>query len=137
MLEELIGAAVRAQSRNLKRKATGAVVEAAALGLVGFALLFALIAIYLWLSTKVEAWVAALIVATVILVLAIILFLVGRMMMTRNSHNTREQIDEALGEFRPLAQALTGDAGLSRKSSAGIVAAALAAGIVLGRSLHR
>ncbi len=137
MLEELIGAAVRAQSRNLKRKATGAVVEAAALGLVGFALLFALIAIYLWLSTKVEAWVAALIVATVVLVLAIILFLVGRMMMARNSRNRRAQIDEALGEFRPLAQALTGDAGLSRKSSAGIVAAALAAGIVLGRSLHR
>ena len=140
MLKELIGLFVRAQTGTLKRKATGAIVEAAALGLFGFATFFALLGVFLWLSTMVEYWLAALIVAAIVLVIAIILMLIGRLIMQRKTNREKEQLDRALREIAPFAQMLTGDdehPGLSEKSSAGLVAAALAAGVVLGRSLRR
>ena len=78
MLEELIGAVVRTQTGSLRRKATGAAVEVAALGLLGVAALFALVGAFLWLSGRVETWFAALIVASMVLVIALGLMWRGR-----------------------------------------------------------
>jgi hypothetical protein len=137
MLEELIGALLRTQSGSLKRKATGAAVEIAALGLFGLAIVFILIGSFLWLSGKMEMWAAALIVAAIVSVVALALMVIGRTIMRQNSRRDREQLDRVLGEFAPLAYSLMGDNKGAHPSGAGLMAVALATGIALGRFLRR
>ncbi|MEE4117521.1 MAG: phage holin family protein [Paracoccaceae bacterium] len=140
MLEELLGALVRAQVGNLKRRTTGAALEGAALAMGGLAVVFLFVGAYVGLSTVIEAWLAALLLALVALVAALVLMLAGRSLMRRRDRHAH---DEVLGTLQGLGL-LSSDRPRARpdgrggaEAGPGLVAAALAAGVVLGRALRR
>jgi cytochrome c biogenesis protein CcdA len=137
MLEDLISAFVRSQFGDVRRRTTGAVLEAGALGMIGLAVVFLSVGLFLWLATVLEAWQAALIVAAVILLLAAVLMLVGRSLLRRRARQRRNDMAsglEALSALLPQGRA--DRQGKSDKDDPGvaIVGAALAAGLLLGRS---
>ena len=79
-----------------------------------------------------DPWLAALAIAIVVLI--------GRMIMQQKSKRDREQTARALGESNAIVQALTGtnmDGKGTNNPSLELIAAALATGIILGRSLGR
>lgn len=140
MLEDLIGAFVRSQFGNVKRRTTGAVLEVAALGMAGLAAVFLSIGLCLWLSTRMEVWQAALVVAVVAILLSFGLMLIGRTMLHRKARQQHDDIASALGALSALkrrdpktARGETAD----QEPGVAIVGAALAAGVILGRSVKR
>ncbi|MDU8944301.1 phage holin family protein [Rhodophyticola sp. MJ-SS7] len=140
MLSNIIGAVLQAKAAEIKRKATGAVVQMAAFGLFGVSLIFGIVSGFLWLAGKMDPWLAALAIAIVVLIAAIVLMLIGRMIMQQKSKRDREQTARALGESNAIVQALTGtnmDGKGTNNPSLELIAAALATGIILGRSLGR
>jgi hypothetical protein len=140
MLEDLISAFVRSQFGDVKRRTTGAVLEAGALGMIGLATVFLSIGLFLWLSSRVEMWLAALIVATVALGLAVILMLVGRSLLHRKARQRRNDMMSGLEALSALTGSRSGvgrDKDPAEDPGAAIVGAALAAGVLLGRSIKR
>jgi hypothetical protein len=140
MLQELLGAVLRAQIGNLKRRTTGAALEAAGLGLVGLATVFLAIAGYIWLSKQVEAWLAALLVALVALVLALLLMLIGASLMRRKSRRDEAEVMgtlQSLGLLSATRPRETTQRDGDDRPATSLVLAALAAGLVLGRSLKK
>jgi len=140
MLEDLISAFVRSQFGDVKRRTTGAILELAALGMVGLATVFLSIGLYLFLITRLEAWMAALAVAFVALLLSVVLMLVGRMLLQRSARRQRNDIASGLEALSALTRPdRSGAQGKSRDDEPGaaIVGAALAAGVLLGRSFRR
>jgi hypothetical protein len=137
MLEDILRAVVRTQVGNLKRRTTGAALEAAGLGLIGLATVFLAIGAYVWLSTQVEAWLAAVLVALVALVLALLLMLIGSSLMRRKSRRDEAEVMGALqglGLISPKRPRGTARPNADDKPGTSLVLAALAAGLVLGRS---
>jgi hypothetical protein len=140
MLEDILRAVVRAQVGNLKRRTAGAVLEAAGLGLVGLATVFLAVGAYVWLSAHMETWLAAVLVALASLVLALLLMLIGSALMRRKSRRDEAEVMGTLHGFGLLSQkrphGATQRDGDDRPGTS-LVLAALAAGIVLGRSLKK
>lgn len=140
MLEDLINAFLRSQFGDVKRRTTGAILEVAALGMVGLATVFLSIGLCLWLSTRMDVWEAALIVAVAALVCAVALMLIGRAMLHRKARRQHDDIASALGALSSLTRS---DATQARRKTddeepgVAIVGAALAAGVLLGRSVKR
>jgi hypothetical protein len=141
MLEDILGALVRSQVGSLRRRTAGAVLEGVALGLAGLATVFAFLGAHLWLSIRIQPWLSAVLLALVTLVLALVAMLVGGALLRRRSRRDR---DEAIGMLKGLGltpgdrprvspAAPEGEGG----SAPGLVLAALAAGLVLGRSIGR
>jgi high-affinity Fe2+/Pb2+ permease len=140
MLEELLITVVRSQVGNLKRRTTGAVLEGVALGLVGLGVVFIAIGLYALLSRHMAEWQAALILAGVALVIAAAVFLVGRSMLQHNERRQREQIHAVLERLGLLSRPSRADRPENeggRDPGPALVAAALAAGVILGRSMKR
>lgn len=140
MLEDLISAFVRSQFGNVKRRTTGAILEAGALGMTGLATVFLAIAVFLWLEARLEAWQAALIVAGATLFLAVLLMLVGRSLLRRKDRQQNNDMQSALDGLSFLTGVSPKDAnGENRTEEPGmaIVGAALAAGVLLGRAVKR
>jgi hypothetical protein len=87
-----------------------------------------------------EAWQAALIVAVVVLLLAAVLMLTGRSLWRRRARQRRNDMASGLealsalmprGRTDPLGKTAAEEPGMA------IVGAALAAGLLLGRSVKR
>ena len=140
MLEDLISAFVRSQFGNVKRRTTGAILEVAALGMLGLAAVFLSVGLFLWLAARLEAWQAALIVAAAALFIALVLMPVGRSLLQRKD---RQRHDDLLSGLEVLS-VLTGrnpndpdGKKASDEPGVAIVGAALATGVLLGRTLKR
>ena len=140
MIDDLLGAVLSTQKASLKRKASGAFVEIAALGLFGFASVFAMVGGFLWLALRMEAWLAAFVVAGVVLVLAGIGFWIGQALMRSRARRKNDDFERALGGIAPLAAVLDGRDPIgpdTPKQQTTLIVAALATGVVLGRALRR
>jgi hypothetical protein len=140
MLEDLISAFVRSQFGDVRRRTTGAVLEAGALGLTGLSVVFMAIALFLWLATQLEAWQAAVIVAVVLLLLAAALMLAGRSLLRRRTRQRQNDMAsglEALAALMPQGRADPQGKTAAEEPGVAIVGAALAAGLLLGRSVKR
>lgn len=140
MLEDILGSLVRAQFGDLKRRTAGAVLEGLALGFVGLATVFGFIGTHLWLSTRIDPWLSAVLLALVALVLALVAMLAGRSLLRRRRRRETSEIMGTLGRLGLTSR----NTSLPPQTSAtgaepgpGLVLAALAAGFVLGRSLRR
>lgn len=134
MVEDLIGLILRSQAPTLRRKATGAVLEGAALGMAGLAAGFLLLGLFLWLASHMAPWLAAMIVALAATVAAVVLMLIGRAFMRRRDRAARAP----LAEFERIAGAMaSGEHRPKEGDGPAMVAAALAAGIAFGRSMGR
>ena len=91
---------------------------------------FVFFAIYLWLSTRMEPWLAALSVAGIIALLSVVLWLTGRAMI-RRQRRKKILLDE---EIQTLIRQLSADSGLGgRKPALSLVAAAALLGLLIGR----
>jgi hypothetical protein len=140
MIEDLIGALVRSRFGDVKRRTTGAILELAALGMTGLATGFLFIALYLWLSVRLDAWLAALITGGSALLTALVLMFIGRTLMRRKERRQRDQAVsglEALGLLAKPQSDGTAAKTAEQEPGAAMVGAALAAGILLGRTFRR
>ena len=131
MLRQLFSLVLKREVADLKRRSSGSVLLVAGMPLVTLASLVALAGLYLWLSTRMTAWEAALVVAGLLLFAGLVLILAGRSMIQRQ----RARNDEV----EALTQALLGKSGAATGSSTpvGTVAGAAVIGLNIGRSLHR
>jgi len=140
MFETLVHSFLQAQVGNVRRKAKGAILEAAAFGMVGLSVVLLFIGMFLWLSVRIEPWIAAILLAALALLTGVILMLVGRSLLRRKETDPHEQAMSALKSLGLISQ--DGQTG-SEKVEAGqepapvMVASALAAGLILGRSINR
>lgn len=136
MIEDLVGALVRSQVGALKRRTGGALLEVSALGMVGLAVAFLFAAAFLWLSTQMEPWLAALVLCVFALVVALALFAAGRAVIRRTEERRRQ---EALSGLEALELLLRPgkDGERAQEAAPALVGAALTAGLLLGRSLKR
>lgn len=140
MLDELLGALVRSQVGDLKRRTGGVILEGAALGMLGLATVFLSIAFYVFLSERMEAWLAALILAAVAGLVAVVLALIGRSLLQRRQRLERAEVLAGLRGFGLLSSNTgrgAGDGKDGQEPGPALVAAALAAGVILGRSLRK
>jgi hypothetical protein len=136
MLEDIIGAVVRAQVGDLRKRTMGAVLEAAALGMIGLATVLAFVAAHIWLSSRIEAWLSAMILAGIALVVALILMLWGRSLIHRKARRRETDMHSLLDGLGVLSRSGKTPQDGSEPGPA-IIGAALAAGLMLGRSFRR
>lgn len=140
MFEALVHSFIQAQVGNVRRKAKGAILEAAAFGMVGLSVVLLFIGMFLWLSVRIQPWMAATLLAALAFLAGIILMLVGRSLLRRKETDPHEQAMSALksmGLFSPDGQTDFGKAEAKQEPGPVMVASALAAGLILGRSINR
>jgi len=129
MLEHIVRRLVSNGMADLKRRASGAGLIVFGLLLLVLAATFVFFAIYLWLSTRMEPWLAALTVAGIIALLSLVLWLAGRAMI-RRQRRKKILLDE---EIQTLIRQLSADSGLGgRKPALSLVAAAALLGLLIG-----
>ena len=130
MLEHIVRRLVSNGMADLKRRVSGAGLIVFGLLLLVLAATFVFFAIYLWLSTRMEPWLAALSVAGIIALLSVVLWLTGRAMI-RRQRRKKILLDE---EIQTLIRQLSADSGLGgRKPALSLVAAAALLGLLIGR----
>ena len=131
MLRQLVSLVLKREVADLRRRSGGGVLLLAGALLLMLSSLVALAGLYLWLSTRMTPWQAALIVAAVLLVSGLVLIFAGRSMI-RRQRTRNEEIDA-------LMQALLGSSGAkpAQNASLGIVSAAAVVGLIIGRSLGK
>ena len=130
MLEHIVRRLVSNGMADLKRRVSGAGLIVFGLLLLVLAATFVFFAIYLWLSTRMEPWLAALSVAGIIALLSVVLWLTGRAMI-RRQRRKKILLDE---EIQTLIRQLSADNGLGgRKPALSLVAAAALLGLLIGR----
>lgn len=136
MIEDLVGTLVRSQVGDLRKRKAGTLLEIAALGAVGLAVALVFFGLFLWLSLRMEPWLAAFVLCLLALTLALGLWVAGRATI-RRAEEQRQQ--EALSGLEALELLLRpGKEGADRpETGPALVGAALAAGLVLGRSMKR
>jgi len=137
MIQEVLKAVLAQRAASLKRRTAGAVLEVMAFGLFGLATLFLFAGLYLRLVQDLEAWLAALLVALIVALVAGLLMLAGYVMMRSRARRRQgdlarelDRLGAASGRPPPAGQA-------GEETGQTLVAAALAAGIALGRSMRR
>ncbi len=132
MLAQLVKSALQGEVDSMKDRAAAAFISAFGALILILALGFAKLALFLGLSQLMPAWQAALVVAGGLLLIAIIVFLVARSI--RNRRQTQRA--RLAADF----QALVKDAGGTTPKgdmTLGTIAAALVAGLVIGRSINK
>ncbi len=130
MLEHIVRRLVSNGMADLKRRVSGAGLIVFGLLLLVLAATFVFFAIYLWLSTRMEPWLAALSVAGIIALLSLVLWLAGRAMI-RRQRRKKILLDE---EIQTLIRQLSADGALGgRKPALSLVAAAALLGLLIGR----
>jgi hypothetical protein len=140
MLETLVKTFLRAQLGDVRRKTKGALLEIAAFGMVGLSVVFLFSGLFLWLSTRMEPWLAAIVLAGLALLAAMMLIIAGHSLLKRQETGPYEQAMSALKASGLLSQ--DGPAGSKendgkQEPGPAMVASALAAGVILGRSVNR
>jgi len=128
MLRQLFTTLLKSEMTELRRRSAGGVLLLCAIALLGLAVLFALLALYLWLSMQMLAWQAALVVFCVLILSAAVFWISGRSIMRRRKKR-RDELDQSI-------HALLGTHGENGDSNAplGIIAAAALVGLIIGRT---
>lgn len=130
MLEQIVRRLVSNGMADVKRRVSGAGFMIFGLLLLVLAATFVFFAAYLWLSTRMEPWLAALSVAGIIVLLSLVLWLIGRSMI-RRQRAKKILLDD---EIQTLIRQLSADGGLGGKKPAlSLVAAAALLGLLIGR----
>ncbi|MEO9574235.1 MAG: phage holin family protein [Roseobacter sp.] len=140
MIKNLVHIFLQAQAGSVRRKAKGAILEAAALGMIGLSVTLFFLGSFLWLSVQMEPWMAAVFLGILALLAGIILMLVGRSVFRRKEADPHEQamsVVKGLGLLSEDGQTSLGKAETEQESGPIMVASALAAGLILGRSINR
>ncbi len=142
MIGQLVEAVVQQRAASLRRRTAGAVLEVVAFGLFGLATLFLVAGLYLRLAQELEAWLAAMLVAAVVALVAGLVMVLGHGLLRGRARRrdgasardggAREPDGPAAAEGRPAAAGHDAE-----ETGETLVAAALAAGIALGRSMRR
>ena len=131
MLRQIVSMLLKNEVAELKRRSAGGVMILLSVTLLGLAMVFGMLALFLWLSTHMLAWQAAIVVFVAILIAAVMLGLIGRSMIRRHKRRRNEldaYIRAALG---PHAKNVTTDA------SVGVIATAAVVGLIIGRRLSK
>lgn len=131
MLRQIVSMLLKNEVAELKRRSAGGVMILLCVTLLGLAMVFGMLAFFLWLSTHMLAWQAAMVVFGVILIAAIMLGLVGRSMIRRHKRRRDEldaYIQAALG---PHPKDVTTDAPV------GVIVTAAVVGLIIGRRLSK
>ena len=131
MFRQIVSMLLKNEVAELKRRSAGGVMILLSVTLLGLAMVFGMLALFLWLSTHMLAWQAAMVVFGVILIAAIMLGLIGRSMIRRHKRRRDEldaYIQAALG---PHAKNGTTDAPV------GVIATAAVVGLIIGRGLSK
>ena len=137
MLEDLIKNFLHSQLGDVRRRTKGAILEVVALGLFGFAIALLFLGMFLWLSVRMEPWLAATLLSSLAFLVAVVLMLVGRTLLQRKEPDAHHQALSALQSLGLLSHSGSKD---SEKTAdtldapIAMVASALAAGLILGRS---
>lgn len=131
MFRQIVGTLLKNELAELKRRSAGGLLLLLSVVLVALATAFGMLALFLWLSTHMLAWQAALAVFGVILIAALLLGLIGRSMIRRHKRR-RDDLDA-------LVQAALGSHAKSDKTDAplGVIATAAVAGLIIGRGLSK
>jgi len=152
MIEQIVSAVVRSQVGNLKKRTAGAVLEGVGLGLIGLAVVFLFLGLYLLLAQEMARWLAALLVAAFAAAAAAVVMTVGAQLLSREKKRQGGGLEELVKQVAALAAKRSAPreqpavkAGSAPGAGEGkgtdspflLVASALAAGIVLGRSTKR
>lgn len=134
MLQRLVSHLVSNELAVFRRRISGLALLALTLFMLSLAAGFAFLALYLWLSTVMEAWYAALVVAGFIVFLSLVLWLVGRSLL--RLHQTRRRIitDEVHSFMGAVSSGTGRDNG---KRALALMAAAGITGLIIGRLLNR
>jgi len=140
MLEDLFKNFLHSQFGDVRRRTRGALLEVGAFGLFGLSVVLLFLGMFLWLSVRMEPWLAATVLAALALLAALVLMFVGRTLLRRKEPDPHYQALSALQSLGLLSQ--SGPKG-SKKAADNqdpeirMVASALAAGLILGRSGKR
>lgn len=140
MLEDLLKTFLHSQLGDVRRRTRGALLEVVAFGLFGLAIVLLFLGMFLWLSVRMEPWLAAIMLAALGLLAALALVFVGRTLLRRKETDPHHQALSALQSLGLLSQ--SGPKGSEKAADKqepeiAMVASALAAGLILGRSSKR
>lgn len=132
MLMRILGAVARRELRGIRRRITALAFGLAGALVAGLALVFAFLALFLWLATRFEPWQAALIVVAVLFLIACVVWFAGRMVVRRaaRSDNAAEAHIQAVLDEIGLGSTRT-------EAPFATVGSALAIGYSIGRKLPR
>ena len=140
MLEDLLKTFLHSQLGDVRRRTRGALLEVVAFGLLGFAIALLILGMFLWLSVRMEPWLAAILLAALALLAALVLVYVGRTLLRRKEPDPHHQALSALKSLGLLSQSSpkgSEKAADKQEPEIAMVASALAAGLILGRSTKR
>ena len=140
MLEDLIRGFLSLQFDNVRHRGKGVALKIAALCMVGVACVFLFIGLFIWLADRIEAWRAAILLAGLALIVAAVLTALSYWLLNRKEPDPTEQALQALETLGLLKQTGSSRAGSAKSeddTGLAMVAAALATGLILGRSTRR
>lgn len=140
MMENLIKAFLETQAMSIRRKAKGVALEVAAFCMVGLSLLLLFVGLFLWPSSWMEPWVSAIVLAIVALCIGLSLMLFARSFRKTKGPDAHDQAMlalKALGMISKDGQPASSEAEAKPETGPVMVASALAAGLILGHSMHR
>ena len=81
MLQRLVSNLVSNEVTTFKRRVSGMALLVFTMAMLSLAAAFAFLALFLWLSTIIPAWYAALVVTMVIALFSVIVWLIGRSLL--------------------------------------------------------
>lgn len=137
MLEDLFKTFLHSQLGDVRRRTRGAILEVVAFGLFGLAIALLFLGMFLWLSVWMEPWQAATLLASLACLVAVVLMLVGRTLLRRKEPDAHHQALSALQSLGLLSKSSSKDSKKyadQQDPAIAMVASALAAGLILGRS---
>lgn len=134
MLGQVLSLLLKREVADLKRRSAGGVLIAGGFMLLSLASLVGLAALYLWLSTRLDPWQAALAISVLLALLGGIIMLSGRSMV-RRQHQMKQELD---AYFKTLMNTAEKNVKPDKVGSPlSIVALAAIAGIVIGRKVRK
>jgi hypothetical protein len=134
MLDQALNLLQKREVVDLKRRGAGVVRIAVGWMLFVLASLAGVFALYLWLSTRIEPWPAALAISMLLALLGGIVVLSGRNMM-RPQHKGKQDLDASFKTLMNTAD--TGARAGKENAPLGIVALAAIAGFIIARKMHK
>lgn len=139
MLDELMRSVLASPALGFKRRTRGAVIEGVGLALGGMAVVFSFVALHLLFSMAMPNWLAALLVALLAALCGGVTVLIGRAIIRKQDLEVEKRHKEGL--LGLLAAAVPDSSPENRKAEneapATLIFTALAAGLILGRSMKR
>lgn len=133
MINQVLNLLLKREVADLRRRSAGGLLLVAGFLLFLLAGLLGLVALYLYLSTRIEPWQAALIESALLVLLGSILALAGRAKVRRH-HKMKQELDAYM-------ETLLSSSGVPEKNgkeaSIGMVTLAAMVGIIIGRQIRK